>query len=209
MPTTRIPIDGLWRCLCPAINTITSAHSIPSRAIPRKAPITPNPTLRPRTRRFHNSTRPQASWGGGWASRPDFATSVEDKSRAIPPKNEEGYDSIVPKVKVTNRVDNYEIAKLHGKLRLLCTERGAYHRIVELVELLIREKGEKPALIHYDALIRANVDAEFGSAEVVKDILVEMKQEGIAVDSGLYHGVLQVCGHRERFGDWLTGGNRC
>jgi len=36
------------------------------------------------------------------------------------------------------------------------------------VELLIREKGEKPALIHYDALIRANVDAEFGSAEVVR-----------------------------------------
>jgi hypothetical protein len=102
-------------------------------------------------------------------------------------------------VKVTNRVGNYEIAKLHGKLRQLCTERGAFHRIVELVELLIREKGEKPALIHYDALIRANVDAEFGSAEVVKDILVEMKQEGIAVDSGLYHGVLQVCGHRERF----------
>jgi hypothetical protein len=112
-------------------------------------------------------------------------------------------------VKVTNRVDTYEIAKLHGKLRQLCTEIGAYHRIAELVEFLIREKGEKPALIHYDALIRANVDAEFGSAEVVKDILVEMQQEGIAADSGLYHGVLQVCGHRERFGYWLTGGNRC
>jgi hypothetical protein len=60
------------------------------------------------------------------------------------------------------------------------------------VEYLITVRGEKPALIHYDSLIRANADAENGSAEVVKDLLTEMKQEGIGADSALYHGVLQV-----------------
>jgi hypothetical protein len=71
------------------------------------------------------------------------------------------------------------------------TEEGAYHRIAELVEYLVTFR-EKPALIHYDSLIRANADAENGSAAVVRDLLVEMKQEGIGPDSGLYHGVLQV-----------------
>lgn len=66
------------------------------------------------------------------------------------------------------------------------------------MKYLICERGEKPALIHYDALIRANADAEFGSAEVVKDLLIEMKEERIAADSGLYHGVLQVRGHAEK-----------
>jgi hypothetical protein len=91
-------------------------------------------------------------------------------------------------------IDNSDIPELHGRLRQLSTEQGAYHKIVELVEYLIRERGEKPALIHYEALLRANADAEFGNAEVVKDLLIEMKEEGIATDSGLYHGVLQVCG---------------
>jgi hypothetical protein len=72
------------------------------------------------------------------------------------------------------------------------TEEGAYHRVAELVEYLITVRGEKPALIHYDSLIRANADAENGSVDVVKGLLVEMKQEGIGPDSGLYHGVLQV-----------------
>ena len=47
-------------------------------------------------------------------------------------------------------------------------------------------------MIHYDALIRANADAENGSAEVVEGLLKEMKEEGIGTDSGLYHAVLQV-----------------
>jgi hypothetical protein len=97
---------------------------------------------------------------------------------------------------------------LHEKLRALCAKEGSYHKITELVEYLIRERGEKPALVHYDALIRANSDAEFGSAQVVRDLLVEMKEDGIAADNGLYHAVLQVCGHREKFEYLLTDLNR-
>jgi len=93
-------------------------------------------------------------------------------------------------------------------LRLLCTEIGAYHKITQQVEHLIRERGEQPALIHYNALVRANADAEFGSAEVVRDLLVEMKQEGIVADSEFYHGVLQVRVNEGLCQYWLTGLNR-
>jgi hypothetical protein len=200
MPVTRIPVDGLWRCLCPAIDIIASAQSLTFRTIPRKALISrtgSKATLRPRTRYFHSSTRTPAQWGEGWAINTGLAAGIKDKSRTIPPRKEETYGNYHPigaekLLHSISSIDNSPIERLHSRLRQLTTEAGAYHKITQLVEYLIRERGDKPGLIHYDALIKANADAEFGNAEVVKDLLVEMKQDGIIADSGLYHGVLQV-----------------
>ena len=57
---------------------------------------------------------------------------------------------------------------------------------------LIEVRHEKPSLRHFDALIRANADAQHGSAEVVEELLREMDKEGIIGDSGLYHGVMMT-----------------
>ncbi|KAE9363568.1 hypothetical protein N431DRAFT_550372 [Stipitochalara longipes BDJ] len=188
MPTTRIPIDGLWRCLCPAIDAIAPAQYVPSRAIPRKVPALSKTSFLPRTRPFHSSTRTQ--WG--WASTASLTASDKEKFRAIPPRKEESYDYRAPRGRLPAKSDHLEVPVLHEKLRSLSMEQESYHKITELVEYLIRDRGEKPALIHYDALIRANSDAEFGSAQVVRDLLDEMKEDEIVADSGLYHGVLRV-----------------
>jgi hypothetical protein len=82
---------------------------------------------------------------------------------------------------------------LHDWLRSLMTQEGAVDDVTELVEYLIGVRGDKPALVHYDALIRANSDAEKGSADRVRILLQEMKEMGIQPDSGVYHGALQVC----------------
>ena len=184
MPTTRIPIDGLWRCLCPTFDIIVSAQSLPCRSVLRKASIPPKPFPRARTRPFHSSTRTQ--WG--WASA---ATGDREKSRAIPPRKEETHNSFSRTGPRHAESKHLELPKLHQRLRALCVQ-GPYQEIIELVGYLISQMGEKPALIHYDALIRANSDAQFGSAQVVRDLLAEMKEEGIAADNGLYHAVLQV-----------------
>jgi hypothetical protein len=84
------------------------------------------------------------------------------------------------------------VAQLHDTLRTLKTEENAYEKVQELVAHLIKERGEKPSLLHYDALIRANTDARNGSAAVVADLLKDMKDDGIDADAALYHGVLQV-----------------
>ncbi|KAE8452585.1 hypothetical protein EG329_013844 [Mollisiaceae sp. DMI_Dod_QoI] len=88
--------------------------------------------------------------------------------------------------------DDIPLVHLHDRLRKFTVTMGSYPQICELVTYLIRNRGEEPALIHYDALIRANADADNGSAEVVKHLLWEMKDMGIGANSGLYHGVLQV-----------------
>ena len=136
-----------------------------------------------------------------------LTASNTDKSRAIPPRKDEPKELFNSDVHRGNIEEN-SIQRQHQHLRLLCTEIGAYHKITQQVEHLIRERGEQPALIHYNALVRANADAEFGSAEVVRDLLAEMKQEGIVADSELYHGALQVRINEGICQYWLTGLNR-
>jgi pentatricopeptide repeat protein len=81
---------------------------------------------------------------------------------------------------------------LHERLRHVASLESGYERVVSLVEYLIIERGVKPALVHYDALIRVNASAEQGSAGVVEELLKEMKEEGINPDSGVYHAALQA-----------------
>lgn len=89
-------------------------------------------------------------------------------------------------------LEDVPIAHLHDSLRRLRTEEGSFKKVSDLVTHLIKERGEKPSLLHYDALIRANADAKHGSAGVVADLLRDMKADGVAADAGLYHSVLQV-----------------
>ncbi|KAL5316649.1 hypothetical protein ACEPPN_015698 [Leptodophora sp. 'Broadleaf-Isolate-01'] len=83
------------------------------------------------------------------------------------------------------------IPQMHDLLRKRRTERRAYTKVADLVEYLVCVRGEKPALIHYDSLIRANADS-MGSAASVRTLLEDMKESAIAPDSGLYHGALQA-----------------
>ncbi|KAI9745819.1 MAG: hypothetical protein M1818_000500 [Claussenomyces sp. TS43310] len=83
-------------------------------------------------------------------------------------------------------------AYLHDVLRQIRNEEGAYNKVTDLVRYLIKARGEKPTSLHYDALLRANSDAALGSATAVADLLQDMKDLGIAPDSGLYHSALQA-----------------
>jgi hypothetical protein len=82
--------------------------------------------------------------------------------------------------------------RLHDQLRALRGREGTFEEILDLVEYLLLERGEKPALIHYESLIIANADAENGSVEAVKCLLKDMKECGIGGNSSLYHSVLQA-----------------
>lgn len=82
--------------------------------------------------------------------------------------------------------------QIYERLSRLKVAEGAYTQVAEVVEYLVKVRQEKISLIHYDALIAANADAENGSVEVVRTLLEEMKGLGIGASSGLYHTVLQV-----------------
>ncbi|KAH7384771.1 pentatricopeptide repeat protein-like protein [Cadophora sp. MPI-SDFR-AT-0126] len=213
MPTTGIPIDGLWRCLCPALDGIAIARHSRIVTSPRTVPAaTSCRTNRPQTHQpFHTATRTRTEqkWDPTGTSyrvslnRAQLETTSKNAAQppSFPPSQGSGIPSArwkTPTAARTNSeflyetLDSMTIPQIHDVLRKTRTERKSYSKVVELVGYLISERGEKPSLIHYDSLIRANASAMQGSATAVRTLLEEMKEFAIAPDSGLYHGALQV-----------------
>jgi hypothetical protein len=185
MSAPRIAVDGLWRCLCPAFDSIVLSRArLPvSRASYR--PCVPRRILRPSSlklsiaaSRRQNSTLAKSV---NISNDRNFATEALDAaepSSETPPPENWGALSVV---------------ELHDILRTVRDESGSYQKTINLVQYLIKNRGERPNVRHFDALIRANADAERGSAEEVEGLLKEMDKQGIIGDSSLYHSVLMVC----------------
>jgi pentatricopeptide repeat protein len=212
MPVTRIPIDGLWRCLCPAIEGLAIGQASRPLSSVRKISTRPFADRKSWARKPHNSSPGQSEddgYGNGTRTdqtlsdteKPLHFTTTKPAIRTVP------FDSPILKYQPTDSrhplllenqfrryrsLDDIPIAHLHARLRQTGVGVEEYQRIADLVEYLITERGDKLALIHYHALIRINADSEHGSAEVVETLLKDMKAEGIGADSGLYHAVLQV-----------------
>lgn len=213
MPVTRIPIDGLWRYLCPAIDGLAIAQaSHPLRSV-RKLPTRHYFDERSRVRQLHSSSPAQFENAEvvsrkyepvadpQMPPRSPTAQPIIRTVRAAPSPPVRTFVSSIPsppgvldeKQFARYRcLDDIPVAHLHERLRQTRNGDEEYQHVAELVEHLVAERGEKPALIHYHALIRVNADANNGSAEVVERLLKEMKAEGVGADSGLYHAILQV-----------------
>ena len=67
-----------------------------------------------------------------------------------------------------------------------------YRQTQECVRILVEQRGEKPNLRLYEALLLANADHEHGSASEVARILEEITNEGLTPDSATYHAILRV-----------------
>lgn len=89
------------------------------------------------------------------------------------------------------RVRELDIPSAYQELRLKVVK-GVYEHIRNCVEILVKERGQKPNLRLYDALLLANTDPQHGSAGEVARILDEVAVEGLTPDSTTYHTVLRV-----------------
>lgn len=214
MPAVRIPIDGLWRCLCPSFEA-TLARPV----LPRNLPSTISSVDKKQSPRFRSrqySTANPPSRGRGDVPIPSKAFAVKKHPLRVFPQAAQEDNVVAPVIErisvgrpiVAHKVrarytsplppeeqerrNNASTSTLHEWLGAYSTQDGGYDKVTDLVEYLVRARGEKPALAHYDALLRVNSDADKGSAEAVRALLAEMKEEGIGADSRAYHGVLQV-----------------
>ncbi|CAD6592844.1 MAG: hypothetical protein ASARMPREDX12_006525 [Alectoria sarmentosa] len=89
------------------------------------------------------------------------------------------------------RIRDLDIASVYQELRRSTLEVN-YARIRDVVRLLVEERGQKPNLRLYDALLLANTDNQYGSAAEVARILDEIAVEGLTPDSATYHAALRV-----------------
>ena len=89
------------------------------------------------------------------------------------------------------RIKDLDIQSAYQELRR-SAPKGNYAHIQDFVKTLVKERGQKPNLRLYDALLLANTDNAYGSAGEVARILDEITVEGLIPDSATYHAALRV-----------------
>ena len=100
-------------------------------------------------------------------------------------------DLVAQYVREQGRMRVLDITTAYQELRRLAL-RGDYTHIRNCVIILVKERGQKPNLRLYDALLLANTDTRYGSAGEVARILSDIAAEGLAPDSATYHAALRV-----------------
>ena len=70
--------------------------------------------------------------------------------------------------------------------------RGKERECRDLAEVLVKERGEKPNLRLYTALILSNISHDEGAAWRVHELLDDMAEDGLQPDVGTCHAVLKV-----------------
>lgn len=72
------------------------------------------------------------------------------------------------------------------------SSRPSYAKVARCVKYLVRVRGERPSSMLYEALIHVNALPAAGSAAVVRNLLTEMDELGVARTLGVYESVLLV-----------------
>ncbi|KAF6220610.1 hypothetical protein HO133_003043 [Letharia lupina] len=181
MSSGRTTIDGLLQCLCPT-----------SSRIPRQG--------------FNEISRPGARSlivCRKLHPRQTHTQSFLTSSRTVPrplrqPGNLQAQRCAYQKpsfvgqhVRDQDRIRHLDITSAYQELRR-STLQGHYAHIRDCVKILVKERGQKPNLRLYDALLLANTDHQYGSAGEVARILDEIAVEGLTPDSATYHAALTV-----------------
>ena len=184
MPSGRTIVDGLWQCLCP------SSSRSSQKGVDAISPAGARSLIRCRKVQNHQT----------------HTQSFRTKPRIGPQFQAQRYTqrythwnpSLVGQhVRDQARIRNLDTASAYQELRR-STLKVDYTHIRDVVKILVKERGQKPNLRLYDALLLANTDSQKGSAGEVARILDEIAMEGLIPDSTTYHTALRVSGRVRR-----------
>lgn len=177
--TTRIAVDGLWRCLCPSIDTAVSSSI--RRIVSRRS--------------FSSSTCAKSAASNSPVRTWSYTPLTPQQYTPIRKPHHQHGSVREQNASLRQRLRGQfkiPVEELHDALREWRTEAEGYFAISEVVEYLIRVEKEKPSLAHYEALIYINADPVNGSVEVVANLLEEMKEFGLVPNSRIFHSALLV-----------------
>ena len=195
MPSGRRATDVLWQYLCP----IASASKERQKCL--KCVIRcPNLQLRPIIQLQHFHKRP-------WIRPPSLLRSVNLQAQRC---SHWKTDLVTVHVREQGRMRVLDITSAYQQLRSLALK-GDYTHIRNCVTILVKERGQKPNLRLYEALLLANTDTEYGSAGQVARILSDIAAEGLTPDSATYHAALRVweCSRQGQSGFGLHHAGSC
>ncbi|KAK0629892.1 hypothetical protein B0T17DRAFT_526896 [Bombardia bombarda] len=190
MPTSRIVVDGLWRCLCPSIDATLLA----------KATLTP---LLASSSRHQNAwrRRPHTGHGRGrpilrcHAPQPRAMHSYSpsplteaSSSNSLPVTADDLLRSEAPGDQL---MDQAPTAVIYEALRKAKARPDSRQWILTVLKYLIESRREKPNVFLYEAMIMSNWDPA-GSVFDLEAILQALDRDGIQPSDGIYHAALQM-----------------
>ncbi|CAK7226894.1 hypothetical protein SCUCBS95973_006354 [Sporothrix curviconia] len=162
MTGTRIVVDGLWRCLCPSVDTPALLRAV------NRGPDTTRPILRQGSQSESSSRSSHTLL---------MQLAVHNLLRARPP--------------FLRELAAASSATIYAALRELQDKPQAFNRIQAFARYLLDERREAPTAALYEALVRSNCHAN-GSADAVQDLLRALREGSIEGTPSLFHGALSV-----------------
>ena len=180
MPIVKLVYDGLWHCLCPSFGIPVSRKPLNCR----KAPLGYYRKLSSHSVSIRCSSATQHFPSRCYQKR---CLQTGFFSTRLGTRHVRGVVYRDPPADYTNLTtpNAYEYLRR-------ASIQGDALRVNALVELLVRDRHEKPNPRLYQALLLANADPYHGSPAEVRRLLREMEDEDIIPDSATYHAVLKV-----------------
>jgi hypothetical protein len=207
MPGERIVLDGLWRCLCPSVDSARLVKALQTPVFRQRLPPihrsiaklhaphqqyvrTYGTLLRRRSGAMTNETRYKKRVAENTdrvsQDRARYINRLWKRNPGLPLSLFGGQGSF------DKALQSFDTRAIIDILREFVAIEGQYHAICKLVQYLVVNRQQKPDAFLYECLIKANVDPRYGSARVVANLLKEMESHGCLPTSAIYHGVLDV-----------------
>lgn len=196
MTRTKAAIDPLWQCLCPAWASAALLRPPRVLAAPRR-PSARCANAFPEARRgLRQGRQSGADKQYDFVYSPLQPTSRDSDQEDHRPRGQQGTRPF-PRRNLQHRphdrVDPAEetTTSLYHLLRSTAVD-GKTYQCRQIVEYLVKSRGEKPSLQMYNALILSNQSHDEGTATRVMQLLEDLKQDGFEPDTGTCHAVLKV-----------------
>jgi hypothetical protein len=204
MSHRRLVLDELWHCLCPSF-TSNSLKLYRNNLFAETRPRCHASVLRVSSYlpKRHSSDSAQSrdadrkheekgvSDDKGPGIRPDgkpnlILRNVNRKKSQSDKKLRGGY--IVPA-----HLQSLTTQEIETKLQDIAKTSPSVHSAMQKLQHLIQDRKIQPSARHYKWLIQCHSDPQHGSPNLVRQLLLEMEQNDIPLDSGTLHAALQVC----------------
>ncbi|KAM0273961.1 hypothetical protein ACHAQH_008081 [Verticillium albo-atrum] len=187
---SRIAFDGLWRCLCPFVDPVLASRVL-------NAPILSR-TLHTATRR-QGRLSPSISQGVKSAAHRRYASSAIPVRAAAPAAEHSVNRALVrsilngPPATILERdvLPVASVSDLFEALRQLQTAPDSFRTAAAVVRHLVQDRGQQPTPALYECLIACARDTN-GSADMIAQLLAEMRQLGINPGAQLCHDALEA-----------------
>lgn len=191
MTTSRLAIDPLWQCLCPAWQFTTVKRVTPLLVPARRPSLQCHKVARPVRRKTDALARKYANES---VNDGRTVTILSPLSQSLPAQ--QPFAERLPNRPGRGEPESINYAKeptalLYNHLRGAAID-GRVKLCQYVTEMLVTERGEKPTLQLYNALILSNLGNQEGAAWRVSDLLDEMARDGLQPDVGTCHAALKA-----------------